>query len=267
MALSGMRSLRPPALLRVARFTRHLPAMKGLSFLLRRYQRFFPNGTLYRVQDFDGDLKLDVNLCETIGINLWHAPECYERYERKLFCSALKPGCTVLDIGANIGIYTLLAAKRGARVFSVEADPINAMALKRHVNLNHVCDRVTIHEIAAINKAETVCLHRNPFNAGGSSLYGDGDGIAVKGRSIDSLGLPCIDVCKMDIEGAEVLALEGMIDTLQRSPKMKLLVECSIRGDDLIHLLHKHFKYVQEVHGPHLREPRNLSYCNLWAWN
>ncbi|HSS99755.1 MAG TPA: FkbM family methyltransferase [Terriglobales bacterium] len=251
----------------MTRMTKYLPRVKGLSFLLSCYQRFFPNGAQYRIPDFDGNLILDVNLCETIGINLWHAPQAYERHERKLFCSALKPGCTVLDVGANIGIYTLLAAKRGAKVFSIEADPANADALKRHISLNHLGERVNIYQIAAANKKGIVHLHRNPFNIGGSSLYGDGEGICIEAGTIDSLDLAPIDLCKMDIEGAELLALEGMTETLRRSPNMKLLVECSKNGKNLVRLLQKHFRHVQEVAGPQLSEPKNLSYCNLWAWN
>lgn len=138
-----------PALLYLLRTTRYLPRLRGLSFLLRCYRSLFPAGAYGRIDDFDGDLSLDVNVCETIGINLWHAPKVYERLERKLFLSALRPGGTVLDVGANIGIYSLLASKRGARVIAIEADPTNAQALRQNLERNRLTDRVHLYEMAA----------------------------------------------------------------------------------------------------------------------
>jgi hypothetical protein len=186
---------KPSSLLRVARATKHLPRLAGLSRLLAYYQRLFPEGTLFRINDFDRDLKLDVNICETIGINLWHAPDLYEKRERKLFCSALKPGDTVLDVGANIGIYTLLACKHKARIFSIEADPLNARALQKHIELNHFEDRVSVYEMAATRREENLFLYRNPHNCGGSSLFGNTNPVMVHGRTVDSLQLPPLDLC------------------------------------------------------------------------
>ena len=62
------------------------------------------------------------------------------------------PDSVVLDVGANIGIYTLLAAKRGARVIAIEADPRNVEKLRHHVHLNGFDDRVTILPIAVGDK-------------------------------------------------------------------------------------------------------------------
>ena len=185
------------------------------------YRRFIPLDSKFRVNDFDGDLKLDISICETIGINVWHAPRLFEKKERELFCSAIDTGMVVLDVGANIGIYTLLAAKRGARVFAIEADPENARALQHHVEINGFVDRVSVFEMAATDRSQRVTLYRSPRNSGGSTLFGRRQGVTsvgVEGRTIDSLGLPAIDVCKMDIEGAEVIALRGMSSNLARSP-------------------------------------------------
>jgi FkbM family methyltransferase len=258
---------RVSSLLRMGRVTRHLPKFVGLNVLLGCYQRIFPAGTLFRIDDFDGDLKLDVNICETIGVNLWHAPGLYERRERELFCSTMKPGCTVLDVGANLGIYTLLASKRGARVFAIEADPLNAKALRKHVALNQFADRVSTYEMAATARDEEVKLYRNPRNSGGSSLYGQGQPVSVEGRSIDSLQLPPIDLCKMDIEGAELRALEGMTETLQRSPHMRMLVECFQDGSNLLRFLRQRFQHITVVGQTDSMQDQLPAYCNLWAWN
>ena len=127
-------------LLRLTRATRYLPKMRGVGRIVgpvqSLYRPFIDRQRVYRIANFDGDLLLDVKPTDTIGAALWHIPQLWERHERKLFCSAIKPGCTVLDVGANIGVYTLLAAKRGARVFAIEVDQENVVMLQHHVELN-----------------------------------------------------------------------------------------------------------------------------------
>jgi FkbM family methyltransferase len=258
-----------PLPLRLARFTRYLPQFRGLSVLLRVYRRLVPSDALFRVNDFDGDLKFDISVCETMGINLWHTPRLLERKERELFCSAITPGAVVLDVGANIGIYTLLAAKRGARVFAIEPDPDNVRALRHHIEINGFTDRVTVFELAATDHSQLMTLFRNSTNSGGSTLLGAGQGVIVEGRTIDSLDLPPVDVCKMDIEGAEVLALSGMSATLARSTSLKLLVECNQQLADtgrLLSLLRAQFDSVKVVGGPRLSaNDQPPTFCNLWA--
>ena len=85
----------------------------------------------------------------------------------------------MLDVGANIGIYTLLAAKRGARVFAIEADPRNVEKLRHHVHLNGFDDRVTILPIAVGDKEGTVTIYRFPGNWGHSNLF---EGIGTRFR-------------------------------------------------------------------------------------
>src|SRR5215467_6894277 len=107
-------------LLRGGRVTRHLSQVRGFYKLRGFYERFLPGGFLVRTK-FDDDLAFDLDLRDNLGLFLWHFPNNYEKEEIEAFCSFVTPGCTVLDVGANIGLYTLLAAKRGASVFAVEA--------------------------------------------------------------------------------------------------------------------------------------------------
>lgn len=235
-------------LLRAGRVTRHLPRVKGFYKLRGFYERFLPQGFLIRTK-FDNDLVFDLDLRDNVGLFLWHFPECYEKEEIEAFCSFVTPGCTVLDVGANIGLYSLLAAKRGARVFAVEADPRNAAMLRHHVKLNGLQKQVTILEVAAAEAERTISLFRHPLNWGESNILGRGRLAGdVTGRTLDSLDLPPLDICKMDIEGAELMALLGMNRTLKRSPHLKLFVEyAESLGDSraLLDFLRKHFSAVR----------------------
>jgi FkbM family methyltransferase len=211
---------------------------------------------------------LDVDPREGIGINVWHAPKLFERKERELFCASIVPGSRVLDVGANIGIYTLLAAKRGATVFAIEADPLNAERLRNHVKLNGFTDRVTIFECAATNSEASITLYRDLDNSGHSNMFFGANGITVNGRTIDSLGLPPIDLCKMDIEGAEVFALAGMDNMIERSPNLKMLVECSAEfghAGELLDFARSRFVNIEVVgKGPLPADEQPPLFCNLW---
>lgn len=254
-------------IIELGRLTKHLPRVRGLNAIRSVYRSIIPEGKIFRVNDFDGDLKLDVDLRDGIGVNIWHNPKGYERRERELFCCAITKGCNVLDIGANIGIYTLLAAKRGANVFAIEPDPINAAALRHHLAINKLDHRVTVLEIAASDTDKKLTLHRNAKNCGASSVYGDGESFTVSAVPIDSLELPPIDICKMDIEGAEIIALNGMRKTLDRSPNIQLLVECSNEhrdSSDMIRILHDQFRHISVVGGKALVDPPP-PFCNLWC--
>ncbi len=257
------------SLLKWGRITRHLPWLRGLELIRRVYAATlpFPPEWTIRVEDFDGDLKLDVDPREFIGIQVWHRPELFEKEERKLLCSAVGPGSVVLDVGANIGIYTLIAAKRGAKVFAIEGDPSNAARLRHHIELNGFGDRVTLFELAAADRSGALTMYRNPINWGGSNCFGGKDPVSVPCEKIDSLGLPPIDICKMDIEGAELSALTGMEETIGRSPKLKLLIECnpSRTPEPLVRFLLSRFAEALVVGGGKLASDHPPSgLCNLW---
>lgn len=216
---------------RFTRATRFLPRLRGVGRILqpaRFLSRPFHRPGVHRIDDFDGDLSLEVDTRELIGAALWFIPQIYEWRERELFCSAIRPGAVVLDVGANLGIYTLLAAKRGAHVFAIEADPQNAAMLRWNVVLNRFDKAVRVYELGASDHNHTAGIRRNTANSGGSTLV---DGDLIQCRAIDSLGLPPVDVCKMDIEGFELNALHGMAGTISRSLSLKLLVECNHHSD------------------------------------
>lgn len=258
-------------MLRFTRATRYLPRVRGVGRIVgpiqSLYLPFLAKGATFRINNFDSDLKLDVRPEETIGSALWHVPQLYERHERRLFCEAITPGCTVLDVGANIGIYTLLAAKRGAHVFAIECDPSNAAMLRHHLGLNGLAAAVRIFDIAASDHIHFVGLHRNPRNCGGSSVV---TGSEIKAATIDSLNLPPIDVCKMDIEGSELPALRGMERTLNHSPRLKMLVEYNALSDraSLLDFLRRTFRRIAPAGKRELRPGQDPpSDCNLWCQN
>lgn len=129
----------------------------------------------------------------------------------------IKEGDVVLDLGANIGIFTRFASDKGAKkVYSFEPIQENFQLL----SLNRP-DNCEAHRIAISNKDnEAVNIAYKPNCPGGSSMVKYDDGILQTCMSmrVDTLLNNGIieqpDFIKMDIEGAEVMALEGISDNI-----------------------------------------------------
>jgi hypothetical protein len=89
----------------------------------------------------------------------------------------------------------------------------------------------------------------------------------VPGKTLDSLDLPPIDICKMDIEGAEHMALLGMQHTLARSPRLKLFVEYAEvfgNGEALLNYLRANFSTLRVLETLATeREGEIPPFCNI----
>jgi FkbM family methyltransferase len=114
---------------------------------------------------------------------------------------------TVLDVGANAGYFTLLFSRAVGAVFAFEPDPQNLVHLRRNITLNHR-DNVSIIA-AAVTDKEGVARFRPDASMG--SICSDGP-LSVTTCRIDEFPTP--DFVKMDIEGGELLALQGAQRTL-----------------------------------------------------
>ena len=131
----------------------------------------------------------------------------YEHENQRLFASLVPANGTVYDIGANVGFYTLLAASRAKRVIAVEPLAENVAYLKRHLDLNGVCN-VEVWPAAVADKEGD-----EPFAAARDRSQGKlgGEGPMVRTVTLDRLceicGPPAL--IKVDVEGAEYRVLLG----------------------------------------------------------
>jgi len=142
----------------------------------------------------------------------------YELDKQVLFSKYVKPGTIVFDVGANVGLYSLLAsvfAGENGKVFSFEPLPENIYYLKKHIGLNNL-KNVKVIEKAVSDKVSTV---RFNFGDNRSSGHISNDGeIEVVTINLDEFikeGNPLPDLIKMDIEGAEYEALLGAKELLK----------------------------------------------------
>jgi FkbM family methyltransferase len=155
----------------------------------------------------------------------------YEATTTALVADLIAPGATVLDLGANVGWYTLLFAARvgpTGRVLAFEPAPENADLLARSLEHNRLA-QVELVRAAVSDQAGTVTLHLSRKGKGLHSLSAGGDDwdqVEVECLTLDERYPDLVvDFLKIDIEGAEESAFRGMEALLARSPRLRILTE------------------------------------------
>lgn len=158
----------------------------------------------------------------------------YEEEVTRLVQSLLKEGMIVVDVGAFVGYYTLLASRLvrdSGRVYAFEPHPKNYDYLLRNILANG-CRNVT-----AVNKAVfsstgwyALAVHREADHFWLAPPYSSlSDAVTVPTVTLDDFfrqeGWPSIDLIKMDIEGGEQAALGGMRELSRRNPHLQLIME------------------------------------------
>lgn len=163
----------------------------------------------------------------------------YEKAECDVVLRLLRPGMTVLDIGAHHGYYTLLASCRvgkSGRVFAFEPSPRERRKLRWHLRWNH-CSNVEVVEMALGARAgeaelflvagrETGCNSLRP-----PAVRGTPKKLGVPIGTLDGFvsrqEIERVDFLKLDVEGAELSVVEGGQELLSRPPRPIALVEIS----------------------------------------
>ena len=126
------------------------------------------------------------------------------------FVSLISPGVVVYDIGANIGWFSLLAARRGARVIAFEPSPANASQVEANAHANRLSN---IQVVRAAVSDHNGWARFSPDDSLQGVLRDDGS-LLVPVITLDSWvaagWLPAPDVVKIDVEGSELQVLDGM---------------------------------------------------------
>jgi FkbM family methyltransferase len=152
----------------------------------------------------------------------------WEIWLTQVLARLILPNMVVIDVGANFGYYTLLAAHcvwPNGKVIAVEPNPPVAAVLEKTIALNGFQNIVSLERVAAGSVDEGVCHlfvpDNEPKNAtivGEGAVYPGGQTVVVALRTIDSLcrNLNQVDLVKIDAEGAEIDVIDGMAETIAR---------------------------------------------------
>jgi FkbM family methyltransferase len=165
----------------------------------------------------------------------------WEPYETALIVERLQPGDTFVDVGANIGYYSVIASQLvgdQGRVYSFEPEPDNFALLAANTAL---CsnDNVTTVNAALAAEPGQGFLYLNTENRGDHQIYDDGEGrqkTAIELLHGDSFFQALatdttIDILKVDTQGAEIAVLTGLDQTVRNSlGQITLIIEFWPRG-------------------------------------
>jgi FkbM family methyltransferase len=158
----------------------------------------------------------------------------WELWITKVFCELMRPGMVVVDVGANFGYYTLLAAAGihlNSHVHAIEADPRTFEILNRNVEVNGYDQIVKTYNFAALNTRHEVTFHQYQNHFGSNGIFSDPadpriiKSVQVPGMPLDEIITTPVDLMKIDAEGCEPLIFEGMQQLIQRSPNLQILME------------------------------------------
>tara|TARA_B100000315_G_scaffold259263_1_gene314605 strand:- start:21618 stop:22448 length:831 start_codon:yes stop_codon:yes gene_type:complete len=165
----------------------------------------------------------------------------WERCETNLTCQIVKPNDTVLDIGANIGYYTLLTSKlvgSEGQVIAFEPESLNFEILEWNINKFGHENTICINAGVSNYTGETR-LHLTPYNPGGHHLHEPANYLETQIVQITSIDeflkdkSKKVDFIKIDAQGAEQGILDGMKNTLAiNCGNLKVIIEFAPRGSD-----------------------------------
>jgi FkbM family methyltransferase len=169
----------------------------------------------------------------------------HEEATTELFKKVIKEGDVIVDLGANLGYFTLLAAKlvgKKGKVYSFEPESRNYDYLVKNIELNGY-DNIVATQKAVSDKHGKVRLYICPYDSGHHTINQYGgieaykpdfthDDVVLDFVEVETIALDDflkdveqVDVVKMDVEGAEMLALSGMDGIIRRSKNLKMFVE------------------------------------------
>ena len=160
-----------------------------------------------------------------------------EGKELKVISSFIGSGGTFLDIGANVGYYSLMAAKLGAdKILAIEPNPIVLDRFKTNIKFNKYEKKIKVFKLGIGEKKDILELRLSHTDMGSSTVLNndlDSDKIRIKIVPLSDLlkkeAIKKIDVLKIDIEGFEDRALFPYFEKLEKKfyPRLILMEDSS----------------------------------------
>ena len=183
----------------------------------------------------------------------------FEKNELSFLDKFIRKDDICLDIGANIGVYSLFFSKRSKKTFCFEPIKINNIIIELNAELNKVknikieriaisdtsgnCDFLVVDESILSGILSTQYIKQKAY----LKRYYDTDvkeTIRVKCNTIDSFNYDKVDIVKIDVEGAELKVINGAVKTIKKCMPRLIMMECydqalNLYGNNLKELLNK----------------------------
>jgi FkbM family methyltransferase len=190
----------------------------------------------YKLQVIPGDLGISSELLMF---------KTHEPLTTKLLSKEIKKGMTCLDVGGNIGYYTLLESRiigNSGKVIAIEPSPQNFQHLQKNLELENAKNVESFNFAAGDKNGEVNFLVYKESNGSFTIPDGEktdlpGDIIKVPAKTIDTflneISVDHVDFVRMDVEGYESHILQGMEETIKKSkPMFQIEVHSSLLGKE-----------------------------------
>ena len=176
---------------------------------------------------------------------IWRS--AFEKSEQDFAARTIKPGMRVLNIGANAGLYTIIASKlvgAAGEVHAFEPSSHNFSLLKENIELNQ-CRNVVANNVAISNFKGRLSLNRDPLhpecdghfyvrNLSETPVDSSAPMEIVSCTTVDEYwreycggDIKPVDFIVIDVEGAELSVFEGARKTFSASPRLAMIMECT----------------------------------------
>lgn len=231
-----------------------LGQIPGVPFLYKCIWRHFgPKGI--RLTQVNG-FKMYVACCDWAVAPTLIFTHTWEPAETKIFRQYIKEGMTVIDVGAYIGYFSLLASQlvgRKGKVCAFEPSYECLRLLQKNIQINN-CNNIQVFEEAVTDGTGHMAFYLSPYNLSGSSItksFQNWQRIEVPTITLDeAIGDKKVDFIKMDIEGGEAKALSGMAGIIKNNPNLGMitevfpmkLIEAGSSLEEYIGFLQEHFQ-------------------------
>lgn len=198
-------------------------------------RRLFSKRPDYRMATLTNDMCLSVDISDSLGLNIYLNAPTSDAFELQLLSALVRPGDVCIDVGANIGLYTvLMAAATGpaGKIYAFEPAPRTFEILRSNIEANGL--KTVIATAAAISDAKGSATLHLTAETGLTSLGNTNRGTVVATADVPTLtldafarehGIDGIDFLKIDVEGYEGHVLRGGASLLETAADPLLMIE------------------------------------------
>jgi FkbM family methyltransferase len=219
---------------------------RGYAFLFKQANAF--NVALYAQSNPTRVLKTKHGsialTCEN-PITLWRAKTFFTKEPDTLeWIDDMQPGDVFFDVGANVGLYSLYAAKRGLRVFAFEPESQNYAILNRNIYLNGMQESIAAFNLALSDRNLVDFIYLSQMEKG-AALHNVGSPRDFSGNAfipefrqgimavtldelVQTFKLPRPDHVKIDVDGCEAAIVSGAQETFANENFSSLLIELNM---------------------------------------
>jgi len=256
---------------RLARHSSTFPSLLGRADALNKLlMELYSRNPVALVHTHGFDIFLDpadMGISPSIGVLGW-----YELKTTELFIKLVESGSTVIDVGANVGFFTLLAAKLAGKqgvVLSFEPDPTSFSLLSKSVQRNNFGNVRLFQKCISNMDGQQILYLSVTHHKGLHSISRDlgGPRITVQSARLDtvadSLNIGAIDLLKIDVEGAEPEVLDGATRLLSEHRVRNIIMEWEhpevwARRKDIFEMIFQGFDVYRFARSLPFLSPRRL---------